>query len=71
MFQQNPPDFYYGQCMDSYKNEKSIVSDVILENYAQLDSLSKTTCILIHKDKLKKITEEQKNKILGSGYSFK
>lgn len=70
MFRSQPPDFYYGKCMIEHAKNSSETSEILLKNYIQLKSSSNKTCILIHKEKVTKITEDQKLKLNGYDYYF-
>lgn len=61
MFQKNPPDFYYGSCPKDTAPWHHMPS-FVRNDYVQLTSSSKPTCVYVHKNKIKEISKEQWNR---------
>lgn len=55
MFEDTPPDFYYGKCIEELKNYDDKVSVILKSNYLQLKEYEKRGCILIHKSKAQEV----------------
>lgn len=65
MFENNPPDFYYGLC--EIKTTDPVFM-IITNNYLQINPKKDKNCILIHKEKIRSISEENWKKIEGTRY---
>lgn len=68
MFTTSPPDFYYGYCMNSLKGQDDKVSNILKKNYIQINPENDSSCILIHKDKVKSIESTKIKKLEGTKY---
>ncbi len=58
MFQNNPPDFYYGKCQGDSNDQQSLPTDEV-GNYVRLTSSGKPTCVYVKKSKLVSISDAQ------------
>jgi len=61
MFQENPPDFYYGTCPKDTA-PTHLMPSFVRKDYIQLNSLGKPTCVYVRKAKIKDISKEQWNR---------
>lgn len=62
MFQDNPPDFYYGSCPKE-KNSFRIMPKEAMKQYQNLYSFGKPTCVFVRKEKIKEIPESNWKKV--------
>lgn len=66
MFQKYPPDFYYGNCRPEYRLPNFIEGSYINIRSLTLDK----SCLYVHKEYLKRITDEKKKDISTLGYTL-
>ena len=64
MFEENPPDFYYGSCEKGFP----ILPAFIREEYIRLNLEGRPSCIFVHNKKLADISEEQWKKASENHY---
>ena len=69
MFEENPPDFYYGSCPKEESNYK-IMPSKFIDFYTRLNSFGKPSCVFVKKTKLKDITGEQWKKAKEFGFEL-
>lgn len=58
MFENSPPDFYYGSCIENEVPQR-ILPEFIKDEYIRLEDLGKPSCLWIKKSKLLEITTGQ------------
>lgn len=68
MFQDNPPEFYYTDC--GKHPERIPLSPEVLSMYERLHYSNEPTCLLIRKDKIPEITQDQWDQVNGFGYEL-
>lgn len=68
MFTTNPPDFYYGDCMENFRKRTGNLDKLIINNYIQITDNKSRGCVLINNRKIREIKEEQWNKINRNKY---
>lgn len=58
MFQKNPPDFYYGTCIENERKERTLPA-FVKNKYIQLLDSNKPSCLWVKRSKLSTITDAQ------------
>lgn len=69
MFQDNPPDFYYGSCLESEIPTRTL-PETLKDEYVRLDNSNKPSCLWIKKSKLSDINDEQWRRVNEKYYSL-
>lgn len=60
MFRRNPPDFYYGSCLE-FGPQRTLPA-FLKNEYVRLSNFEKPSCLWVHKAKLSSITDTQWDK---------
>lgn len=71
MFESNPPDFYkeYGSCPKNKEpNENYSLPEFVKDDYVRLYTDGRESCLFVHKEKIKEITEEQWKRAAEHGF---
>lgn len=67
MFENNPPDIYYGSCPNDLNKSRQI-PEKFVSLYQRLNAFGKPSCLFIKKDKLSKISNDKLKKVKEFGY---
>lgn len=69
MFNNNPPDFYYGNCPGD-PNPQRHLPEESLKNYAQLTFAGRPTCLFVRKTQLKEMKYTQLEELQKRKFNF-
>ncbi len=67
MLQNNPPDFYYGYCIEG-KSASTVMPSYLAGRYQQLYFSNRPTCLYVNNKKIPQISIDQWNNIKDFGY---